>query len=104
MGGVSWIFLGIFLVPNVFNSSFQSAPQVPYVFLDMFPIATHFVPYALLNVGLLYTWWANSIHVSMVGMNTSSTKFQNFHVMGKSKRPIATPPKKKIGFFRKLFL
>jgi hypothetical protein len=46
-------FLGMFWVPNVFNSTFQSAPQVPYVFLNMFPIATHFVPYALLNVGLL---------------------------------------------------
>jgi hypothetical protein len=62
--------IGFFFVPNVFPSSSHNAPitfqmgpkysqhvtYIPNVFFNMFPIAPHFVPYALPNCGALGTY------------------------------------------------
>jgi hypothetical protein len=42
-----------FVVPNVFSSISQHVFKVLNIFLNMFPIAPHFVPYALPNIVLL---------------------------------------------------
>jgi hypothetical protein len=47
------VFLDFFVVPNVFSFCSQYVHQVFNVFPNMFPIATHFVPYALPKVLLL---------------------------------------------------
>jgi len=45
-GGGVWKrgFLGFFLVPNVFPSDSQMVPQVPKLFLKIFPIAPQISP------------------------------------------------------------
>jgi hypothetical protein len=73
-------------------------PQVPNVFPNMFTIAPHFISYALSNVVFFeptlmgQQYWG--LYVSMFGVNacilgSQSPKFQNFIVMGQSKRFIA---------------
>jgi hypothetical protein len=90
---VCWI-VWIFVVSNVFSPSShcvwamgsQHVSQVFNVFLNMFPIASHLVSYALLNIVLLELIWICEywdLFVPMFRMNThilgSLQSFNFFH-------------------------
>jgi len=98
---VCWI-VWIFVVSNVFSPSShcvwamgsQHVSQVFNVFLNMFPIASHLVSYALLNIVLLELIWICEywdLFVPMFRMNThilGVSKVSIFFMMGQLKKLI----------------